>query len=63
LVLAGKAFHKSAYRAEGLTFVKVLRRLGKFEGLSGSYPIRPDGQIDHPVLKVETTASGFRLLN
>ncbi len=61
-LLAGLTHKKAAYRAKGLSFVKVLRHSGKFEGLAGTYKIRPDGQIERPVLKVETTSSGESLL-
>ena len=62
-VLAGQALKKSAFRAEGLTFSKMLRRFGKFEGLAGSYSMRPDGAIIRPILVLETTRTGLRIVD
>lgn len=61
LLLATRTFEKSAFRGKGLSYMKMLKRYGSFEGLVGSYRILPNGTLKRPLLTLRSSKNGFQV--
>lgn len=61
LLLATRTFEKSAFRGKGLSYMKMLKRYGSFEGLLGTYRVLPNGTLKRPLLVLRSSKNGFQV--